>query len=112
MLLYADKFLIRNALAEKNRQMIKNISLTTQNISFVRILFLLLTYIQSDSFHSLSHIHVYIHTHTYIYIYMYTYTHKCVCVCVCVYIYIYKKVGDFSREWPGGSFFNSYYTEV
>ena len=36
---------------------------------------------------------------------------------VCVYVYICvfdskSKVGDPSRGWPEGSFFNSYYTKV
>ena len=57
---------------------------------------------------------------------VYRYKYRYVCVCVCVWVggvcehmcifaseYICKsKVGDFSRGWPEGSIFNSYYTEV
>ena len=54
-----------------------------------------------------------------IYVCVYMYIFVCAWVCVYIYIYIYiyiymyiSNVGDFSRGWPEGSFFNSYYTNV
>ena len=37
-----------------------------------------------------------------------------ICLQITYLIYVYKesKVGNLSRRWPEGSFFNSYYAEV